>query len=98
MIAASIILGPQIFAHHDRFHPPFYPHLILWVIDAAIEMSEHRGGLFGYQLGNQLAKGRIQKLGFSTYNRMFLRNKLVRGRFPIYGFDMLSHVIILSFF
>jgi hypothetical protein len=39
MIAASIILSCPTIPHHNRSQPPFHPHLISRVVDAAIEVN-----------------------------------------------------------
>jgi hypothetical protein len=61
MIAAGTMLGRPIIPHHNRSGPPFHPHLISRVINAAIEMTKHGIGFIGCQLVNRFGKGRIHK-------------------------------------
>ena len=82
-IAAGIMLGRPIIPHHNRSRPPFHPHLISWVINAILEMTEHCIRIIGCQLANGFGRYRFHKQGFNARHRMFSQNRAVSDIFSI---------------
>ena len=96
MIAASMMLGRPTIPHHNRFQPPFHPHLISRVVDAAIEMAEHGIRFISCQFINRFGKGSIHKQGFIARHWMFSQNRVVGGFFPIDRLGKLGREVILA--
>jgi hypothetical protein len=59
MIAAGMMPDRPITPNHNHYRPPFHPHLMSRVIDAAIEIAKHGIGFIGCHLVNRFGKDHI---------------------------------------